>query len=208
MNYPKGYFVSSRDYLQRAKMRLAEGTPENLFYAAFELRCGVEVRMQEYLNAQDQISKSLKKGWQIAKLGRNIEQVFKVGDKVVQIIMRRANDKELIQVIYYTPVIKELRDKAESINSYMHSQKKYHHLDSSWWADFRQLLEEVYRLLKIANTGTLLGPPMWNLKTGILKMIQELPGGEESVSEPIRRVMYKGSRITYEVKYLDSIPNT
>ena len=40
--------------------------------------------MQQYLNAQDHISKKIKKGWQIAQLAKNIEKVFKSGDKVVK----------------------------------------------------------------------------------------------------------------------------
>jgi hypothetical protein len=53
-----GYGIHSRSYLKRARQRLDEGYPESLFYAAFELRCGVESRMKEYLDAQDHISES------------------------------------------------------------------------------------------------------------------------------------------------------
>lgn len=42
----------SEAYLDRAKDCLEEGNPRNLFYAAFELRCFVERRQQDYLEAQ------------------------------------------------------------------------------------------------------------------------------------------------------------
>ena len=54
------YRIHSRDYLQRARKRLDSGTPDALFHAAFELRCGIEARMQQYLEAQEHISESLK----------------------------------------------------------------------------------------------------------------------------------------------------
>ena len=43
------YKITSRDYLSRARICLDEGSNRFLFYAAFELRCGIEARMREYL---------------------------------------------------------------------------------------------------------------------------------------------------------------
>jgi hypothetical protein len=78
------YGISSRDYLQRAMTRIAEGSSEVLFYAAFELRCGIEARMQEYLHAWDHVSKKKRNGWRIAELGRNIERAFRARDTFVR----------------------------------------------------------------------------------------------------------------------------
>ncbi|MGI2856448.1 hypothetical protein ACRTDR_20040 [Shewanella algae] len=50
------YGVSSKDYLSRAKELIAEDRIESLFYAAFEIRCGIEARMNEYLEVQKHIS--------------------------------------------------------------------------------------------------------------------------------------------------------
>ncbi len=61
MTQIEDYLVNSRNYLLRARKRLDEKTPASLFYAAFELRCGVESRMQEYLDAQDHISQRRKR---------------------------------------------------------------------------------------------------------------------------------------------------
>ena len=78
------YHISSYDYLERARERLAEGSHQALFYAALELRCGIEQRMREYLKAQKQISKKLQKGWRITHLGKNLNKVFKGRNKVVE----------------------------------------------------------------------------------------------------------------------------
>ncbi len=69
------YKISSRDYLKRAKKRLDEGSLESLFYASFELRCGVEARMQEYLAAQKDVSKKKKHGWKIPKSAKSLENI-------------------------------------------------------------------------------------------------------------------------------------
>ena len=45
------YGVAARDYLARAKARLMERTQEGLFYAAFEFRCCVETRQEDYARA-------------------------------------------------------------------------------------------------------------------------------------------------------------
>src|SRR5436190_2225371 len=59
------YGIDSVDYLRRARARLDEGTCEGLFYAAFELRSGTEARLQEYLDAREDVAKHKKKGWKI-----------------------------------------------------------------------------------------------------------------------------------------------
>lgn len=55
------YGVGSRDYLRRAKDLLAQGTPAALFHAAFELRCGIEARLQEYRDAATKVAKLKKR---------------------------------------------------------------------------------------------------------------------------------------------------
>ena len=77
------YGLHARDYLARACACLAEGSRAALFYAAFELRCGIEARLQQYLEAQREKTRKIKQGWRIAKLARHVERRFKTGDKVV-----------------------------------------------------------------------------------------------------------------------------
>jgi hypothetical protein len=49
-------------YLVRARGQLDSQGYDALFYAAFELRCAVESRLQQYLNAREDIAKHKKKG--------------------------------------------------------------------------------------------------------------------------------------------------
>lgn len=64
------YGTHSKDYLTRARQRLDEGSPESLFYAAFELRCGIEARLQQYEEALANIAKIRRAGWRIPKVAK------------------------------------------------------------------------------------------------------------------------------------------
>ncbi len=72
----KTYEISSRDYLRRARECVREDSVSSLFYAALEVRSGIEARMQEYLEVWDHIAKKKKRGWRIVDLGRNVENSF------------------------------------------------------------------------------------------------------------------------------------
>ena len=91
------YRVSSKDYLSRAKNLRSEDDIASLFYAAFEIRCGIEARMSEYLHAQKHISDKKKKGWKIAQLARNIEDAFRIGEKkaIIQIVDAKTQEQVL-----------------------------------------------------------------------------------------------------------------
>ncbi len=158
------YGVSSRDYLSRAKQRLCESKLESLFYAAFELRCGIESRMKEYLDAQEFVSEKKKKGWKIAKLGKNIEKIFRTGDKIAEITIMDKNTGSIIDKFYYTPVNLKLKEMGEKLGNILHSMKKFRKEDDKWWFKTKKLLNDIYRELEKANSGTLLGVPLCILR--------------------------------------------
>ena len=64
------YGLHAREYLARARACLAEKSAPSLFWAAFELRCGIEARLQQYVEAQRENTAKIKQGWRIAKLAR------------------------------------------------------------------------------------------------------------------------------------------
>src|ERR1700722_9369106 len=99
----KSYLCDSRSYLRRACDLLNEKELRFLFYAALELRCGIEARMREYLEVAEQISEKKKQGWRVAELGGNLERAFQTGDKIVEIIIENPEFEGTCKV-YYTPV--------------------------------------------------------------------------------------------------------
>src|SRR6266705_6089038 len=97
------YGISSMAYVRRARDRLDEGTQESLLYAAFELRCSTESRLQDYLDAREDIAKRKKQGWKIMGSAKELDRGTGLGDKIVE--ARFLDEHGNIQMaVYYTPI--------------------------------------------------------------------------------------------------------
>jgi hypothetical protein len=193
------YGMSARDYVKRAESCLHHKDRRYLFYAAFELRCAVEARMQEYLEGWDHVSKKQKQGWKIKKLGSATERAFKAGDRVMRWRVEDKDTRETLAVLYYTPVTKKLRSNAERLGANPHAPKKYHPDTDKWWSQFRRLLEEMVRQLQTATTGTLMGPAL--MKGNTIQLSTEIPPGTD-----IGQIYREGVSIRVHVDYLDKLP--
>lgn len=165
LEYLLSYGVRSKDYLFRAKELIAEDRIESLFYAAFEIRCGIEARMNEYLEVQKHISAKKKRGWKISQLANNIEDAFRLGEKkaIIQIVDSKSNEPVLSAE--YTPVRKNGRKIAEQLGNYLHQAKSFYPDDSDHWVHFKKLLNTGVEELEFSTSGSLLGPPIYNSKT-------------------------------------------
>ncbi len=194
------YGFSAREYLFRARKCLAQEDPSCLFYAAFELRCGVEVRMREYLESWDHVSNKQKKGWQIASLGNATLEAFKT-DRYQRWKLSEPQTQTVVSVHYYTPVTSSLQKNAEKLGNYLHSQTRHIPAGSEWWGSFRSLLEEMEKQLTVATSGTLLGPAMLMEDNQIL-MSARLP----PVYNPKEFVELQ-HRSIIDVDYLDELPD-
>ncbi len=93
-----------------------------MFYAAFELRCGVEARLQEYLEPHEHIPISQRTEWNVSKLHKTATTAFT--DQVSRIEIFRKGDQSPLGVFYYTPVTKRLRQLAERFGEHLHAAKE------------------------------------------------------------------------------------
>lgn len=149
---------TSRGYLARAKENRAKGDLRFLFYAAFELRSGIEARLHEYLKGASSVATVHKGLWQIQRLRREVERVFTAYEKAVAVIFLHPETNEEIKYAY-TPVTRELKNIGERMGDYLHyvqSDKRDH---TSFEKEFAELIDSGIRGLDFATTGTLLGPP-------------------------------------------------
>lgn len=135
------YRVDAHSYLERARERLSEERLESLFYAALELRCGIESRLQEYLEAQKHIAECRRSGWRIPKLGKNIERAFQLGDKIARVTILDSSTKEEITSLIYTPVTAELQKNGQGLGNLLHALKSPRPSDDPWWKETREVLE-------------------------------------------------------------------
>jgi hypothetical protein len=200
------YYTSSRDYAERAEKRLKENTIEGLFYTAFELRCGIEARLRQYIEVRDDISKKKKKGWQISKLANNLEKVYRTGDKIIEFRIFRPDTKDTLKTFYYTPVSKYLQKSVGNLGNILHAMKKSYSDNDIFWKDLRSMLTNILNELKVANYGNLLGPPTINIKSGRGRFYTEVDDRYNRKYEDAV-VGSEGQIIMIEVKYLDDLPN-
>lgn len=156
------YGVRSHDYLQRARQRLDEGTPEGLLYAALELRSGIEARIQMYLAAQTESDKLRKDGWKVAVLGKELERRFKLGEKTIHIQVLDKDDDTVIDSWFYTPVTRKLRTLHGKLGNSLHALKRFRATNDPWWQQAREFMEDVYVELEKATRGNLMSVPLMN----------------------------------------------
>jgi hypothetical protein len=200
MNTASAYGTSAKDYLARAEDRLGEGTPEALFYAALELRCGVETRMKQYLDAQAHISKAKKRGWEIAKLAKGIEEAFRAGDQIVELSVTDTTDGKILARFLYTPVTSRLQKLGQQLGNYLHATSTSAQRDEAWWSDFRSKLDEAVHLLRMATTGELLGAPLLHKKTHQIQMSGEFDANDRRLAF-MQGLVESKSKIVVRVGY-------
>ena len=196
------YQISSRDYLCRAREQLGTSNADALFYAAFELRAGVEARMSEYLEVQQYVSEKLKRGWQIAMLGKGIDRAFQLGNKLARFSYREADGDDELFVLYYTPVSKALQRNAQQLGDYLHRQKRFRPDNDEWWNIFRRKLERTSELLCRSCTGTMLGPPLMRSTKEVQTFVEVVEGCPVDVSQHLRA----GSKFVAVISYPARFP--
>lgn len=197
------YLISSRDYLRRAEKCLEEQDRRFLFYAAFELRCGVESRHQEHLEAWDHIPSQKKNRWELNILGKTSKKFFATEDKIMRCEFRDNYD-EVFAILYYTPVTSKLTNEAEKLGNYLHAMKQFRKESDTWWNEFRCSLDNILNELKVSVTGTLLGPALIMGNKQIVVTAEIPPEVDQSVIDKIGSV---GDMTKIKVTYLDSLPH-
>jgi hypothetical protein len=202
------YDVRSRGYLARARARarLDERSCENLFYAAFELRCGVETRLQEYLEPHVETLSLAKVGWRISAMSKILKRDFASGEKIARLRVVSEDSRRVIGTWYHTPVTASLRSKAEHLGEYLHATIPHRPPDHSWWGDMRAALETLYAELWLATRGRLLSMPLMNRETGQLVVSLEADDGA-SVAD-LRQLMLTEPRHVLDIAYLDVVPES
>jgi hypothetical protein len=159
--------------------------------------------MQEYLEVWEHISKKRKKGWRIAEMGRNVEAAFRLGDKTVRWAIHERKTSAPIICLYHTPVTASLRKNGQELGNYLHAMKRHREPEDPWWERFATLVARTMSSLQVANTGTLLGPPLIKTGTSQVDMRVEIPPGTDG-----RAILDSivGRNLTVDVKYLPELP--
>jgi hypothetical protein len=197
------YSVSAKGYLARARDALVGGSPEGLFYAAFELRCCIETRQAEYAEALSAYKGTKIRPWNIGDTGKRIRKAS-YADRIA--LMRYDFGKEKFES-YHTPVPDRLLSFAEKeLGNLLHCQTKYRSTNDQWWCDVRTQLTEGYRMAWLACQGDSLVPPLWDRKTGrVHPVVMEKNAGNAFLFE--RLPTLPGTEFKIEILYLTEAPS-
>lgn len=173
------YNISSLDFLDRARKQLSlfdAGNIESLFYAALELRMGIEARICEYLeHSLNDKKPSKQKEYHAKKLFAKLLKNNPDADQPLELLIGKKGSTSL-SVFKYTPVKKELIDYYEKELGKILHHKFFVDNKNSWYIkkklqkygakslfDYRDLLEKIALELEEANKGDLLSHPQFTL---------------------------------------------
>jgi len=198
------YYTRASAYLKRARAQLDSQTREALFYAAFELRCGVEARMRRYLDAHGKITQLRSRGWEIAKMAKQLENA-NLRDRACRMRVFDVAQQRNLEFCYI-PVSSDLEKMAERLGDYLHCPRHWHDDDHPWWEETRKRLEKVYDELEYVCRGNLMGIPLLNPKTNKVHIefeTSDREGIEQAVRYHLRvhvqvECLAKGRRICFD----------
>lgn len=148
----------SSDFLERAEGIRIRKDASSLMYAALELRCGIEARLQEFASNAPGVTKKQARDWEIKKLGRTVDAAFRMGDKIL-ILLVQLHEKPVAQFIY-APVTARLQDIGKKCGDYLHVRRDPPSEEDGNWAQLAQLLHEGCGLLRMSCSSEILCPTM------------------------------------------------
>jgi len=152
------YGTTSRDYLARAYALRASSRPEALLYAALEIRCGIEARLQEYLEGAAKVAIVKRDLWKIRHLVREVESAFDVYTKAVPVWFIHPDTGQKMK-IEYTPVTPRLRKVGEELGGFLHYTPAHKLVSAGFIERLTKIVDAGIQGLAFATRGTLLGPP-------------------------------------------------
>jgi hypothetical protein len=182
------YHIDAWSYAERAQKQLQlfdAGNPESLFYAAFELRTGIEARLYDGLRALLQTNlteeEKRKHTQRIEKLSTDklFRKLATIDENTLQsyTIMIGSPGGQSTSVLQYTAVTRVLAKDWERVSQLLHYR---FFIDNEEWfhkkkifpnkhnmrslMDYREMLGDILKRLEEASSGALLTPPSFLLR--------------------------------------------
>ena len=185
-NYPYfAYHIDAWSCVERAQKQLQlfdEGNPESLFYAALELRMGIEARLLEVLRVllrdNNRPAEEIKAYQPKILLGRISELDENAFHQITLTIWIPGSQNRT--VLQFIPVTKELASDYGKVGNLLHAT--FFESNKDWFAkrrlwpeyhtkslaDYRDILGDIAKRLEKACNGSLITPPSF------LKFFDEL----------------------------------
>jgi hypothetical protein len=201
----KSLDVSAKGHLQRAKALLTSGQVVNLRYAALELRCCVETRQADYLNAMSWMKTPKVKRWETGKISKALSRYWEA-PQIAHIIYSLPSGN---WSTYFTPVTKPLLEAcAKATGLLLHAIEDDVANQIGWWEDRREELLAIYRQAWIACRGEHIAMPIWDATSRSIHPV--LLYVEDNSERPIKSLVSqfeKGREMAFSIEYLSAPPS-
>lgn len=170
-------------FAERAGRLIASEDPADWFYAALEVRLGVEARLQAYISAARVTDSSIKAGWEIGTLAKGLERAFKAkGTRIVEMLYKQEHQEAPFVSLRFVPIPPTLVSASKRLGDYLHYREDRTPYSPKWWKDFREHVRDAQILLLASAQGDLLGPPLWKPEDGQVKLQLEFHKDDNRVS--------------------------
>ncbi|MEM1160183.1 MAG: hypothetical protein AAGJ28_04565 [Pseudomonadota bacterium] len=192
----KEYPVNPTAHLERAVQCLQKNTAPHLFYAAFEIRCCVELRQNEYLEAQEEYRSSLPKRFRIGQQAKELAKIY--SESRIQKITMQFNDGFSIEFCY-VPVSNSLKANTERLGSLLHSQ--HTELSTNRLAQIRSHLRKMIQAVEECLSGNCLSPSLIDGRSGQpVSTVKALI--DPALVEDVRERILPGNEMKAHVEYV------
>ncbi|MFH1011930.1 MAG: hypothetical protein V1784_11940 [bacterium] len=156
------YAAVSFEYLRKAKEQLElydHGNLHSLFYAALDLRFGIEMRLEEYRKVAD-MRKPRSRRYKAKELKKELLSADPEANTEVQVTIGVGD--EAVFGMKYTPVSDKLANEYSGrLGVLLHKKFKDNEdwIYGRWWKEQRRFLQQVCDELEYACSGEMLGVP-------------------------------------------------
>jgi len=159
-HYPLAYVERAEKHLQL----FDKGITESLFYAAFELRTGIESRMFEGLDALLDANELPPVNIKNFNPNKVFKKILEIDENAIQphTLTFDIQDEDQTTFIRYTPVTKSLAKDWFDLSKLLHYRFFIDHKD--WFVKksllhYRDIIADIAKRLKEASSGGLDAPP-------------------------------------------------
>ena len=164
---------TARECLKRAKELRQTGEAGKLFYAALEIRFGIEARLYEYLTAPGESICLQSIPWRLASLKKSVDGLHGAILHPIKVTFFDPTSDNPV-ICEYTPVTEKLKKIGERIGDYLHYKPQRRQDTAKMEAELGALIDIGTQELAVATRGTFLRPPDGGGQANSLRLVWEL----------------------------------
>jgi hypothetical protein len=163
---------NARECLKRAQELRQTGDAGKLYYAALEIRFGIEARLCEYLTAPGDSICLRQIPWRIPSLKKSVDRLHGEVERPIAVTFYDPATHSSV-ICEYTPVTEKLKKVGERLGNYLHYSPQRRKDPTRMEGGLGALIDLGIQELAIATRGTFLRPPDGRGRANSLRLVWE-----------------------------------